>query len=541
MTPVRCSLWVAAATVLAASASGGTVLRVDDDAAPSGDGLTWGSAFRFLQDALAAAGPGTEIRVAGGTYTPDADEAGNVTPGDRAATFQLASGVSLRGGYAGIGAPDPDARDIAVHESVLSGEIGADTAADNSYHVTTGSGTDETAVLDGFTVRGARANGAGEPVFHDRGGGMTNVAGSPTVIDCTFDGNQAAVYGGGMSNCDGSNPTVIGCTFTGSSADVDGGGMYNESSDPRVTGCVFAGNIAGFGGGMYSTGSSPVLSGCTFTGNSAVRGGGLYSLFSTAAVANCVFDGNAAINSGGGMINDVAEVSVVNCLFTGNTATIGAAVMNLNTASPTVTNCTFSGNTASSGGGVMRNEFLSDPVLTSCILWSNAPGSFDGGGTPAVTYSAVEGGFPGTGNTAAAPNFVDAGAGDLRLTPGSPCIDTGDNGAVPADLTDVDGDADTLEPVPLDLDGNPRFVDDPAALDAGAGECPVVDMGAYEFQQGLTTCCPFDCGDGDGTVGIQDFLSVLGQWGQLGTSCDLDGDGVGIEEFLGVLGSWGDC
>jgi hypothetical protein len=51
---------------------------------------------------------------------------------------------------------------------------------------------------------------------------------------------------------------------------------------------------------------------------------------------------------------------------------------------------------------------------------------------------------------------------------------------VPADLADVDGDGDTFEPVPLDLDLNPRFADDPLVPDLGVGPAPVVDMGTYE-------------------------------------------------------------
>lgn len=54
--------------------------------------------------------------------------------------------------------------------------------------------------------------------------------------------------------------------------------------------------------------------------------------------------------------------------------------------------------------------------------------------------------------------------------------------------------------------------------------------------------CPWDCGpDFDGIVGIVDFLALLGQWGQVGTSCDFDGTGVGIVDFLKLLGNWGPC
>ena len=45
------------------------VIYVDDDAPLGGDGTTWSTAYRYLQDALATADPGTEIHVAAGTLT----------------------------------------------------------------------------------------------------------------------------------------------------------------------------------------------------------------------------------------------------------------------------------------------------------------------------------------------------------------------------------------------------------------------------------------------------------------------------------------
>ena len=59
----------------------------------------------------------------------------------------------------------------------------------------------------------------------------------------------------------------------------------------------------------------------------------------------------------------------------------------------------------------------------------------------------------------------------------------------------------------------------------------------------LVLPCPWDCADGDGTVGIVDFLALLAQWGQIGASCDfgLGAPGVGIDEFLAVLANWGPC
>ena len=48
--------------------------------------------------------------------------------------------------------------------------------------------------------------------------------------------------------------------------------------------------------------------------------------------------------------------------------------------------------------------------------------------------------------------------------------------------------------------------------------------------------------DGDGEVGINDFLILLANWGTSGPEGDIDGDGtVGINDFLALLGNWGPC
>ncbi|MCP4591031.1 MAG: right-handed parallel beta-helix repeat-containing protein, partial [bacterium] len=270
---------------LGASAASADVLYVDDDASTNGDGQSWTTAFKYLQDALAEAstnGVATEIRVAAGIYTPDRDESGNMTSADREATFQLISDVEIYGGYAGIGAPDPDLRDMDSNASVLSGDLAGDDGPDfansseNSYHVVTGSDVDTNAVLDGFTITAGLANGFFTSI-QQYGGGMYSSSSSPTLTNCTFSGNLAIESGGGMYSSS-SSPTLTNCIFSGNSTyNRYGGGMCNRDSNPALTNCTFSGNSApyGHGGGMYNyLDSSPTLTNCTFSGNSADGDGG---------------------------------------------------------------------------------------------------------------------------------------------------------------------------------------------------------------------------------------------------------------------------
>jgi hypothetical protein len=225
---------------------------------------------------------------------------------------------------------------------------------------------------------------------------------------------------------------------------------------------------------------------------------------------------------------DGSSPTVTNCTFSGNEAGMGGGGMyNEDWSSPTVTNCSFAGNFFNG----MRSGYNSHPIASNCIFWNNVGDQvvYFSGSTSAVSYSNVQDGYPGMGNINSDPMCVDPANGNLRLSPGSPCIDAASNTAVPVGIT-------------TDIDGYPRFVDDPDSDDCWqapgtCGDPPVVDMGACEYQTG----CPWDCGmPADGQVSIVDFLAMLGQWGISGT-CDFDGGGVGVTDFLLLLGAWGVC
>jgi hypothetical protein len=53
--------------------------------------------------------------------------------------------------------------------------------------------------------------------------------------------------------------------------------------------------------------------------------------------------------------------------------------------------------------------------------------------------------------------------------------------------------------------------------------------------------CPGDI-DGDGQVGVTDFLQLIADWGTSGTDADINEDGiVDVLDFLDLLNNWGAC
>jgi len=200
----RCcfSVLVGSILLLGTNVQGDEILFVDDDAPLVGDGTGWETAYRFIQDALSDASGGgiSEIHIAQGTYKPDRDEANPGGTGNRESTFHLLNGVALMGGYAGLGAKDPDARDIELFETILSGDLLGNDEPDfvnndeNSLHVTNGSNVDVTSLLEGFTITAGNANG--HPGLNDRGGGFYASPTVATIAYCKFEANFCSLLGG---------------------------------------------------------------------------------------------------------------------------------------------------------------------------------------------------------------------------------------------------------------------------------------------------------------------------------------------------------
>jgi predicted outer membrane repeat protein len=358
-------------TAMVSAASFGGTLYVDDSAVGANNGTSWTDAYLYLQDALGFAIPGDTIRVAQGIYRPDQSAyLDSLIPGDRKASFHLKSGVTILGGYVGADAPtgrDPDMRDHGRNWTVLSGDlqgndsteidlaamINAADRQDNSIHVVVGTGTDSTAVLDGFTITGGNANipgDDGEWVSTEYGGGLYNGPGNCTVRDCLFGGNSATA-GGAVYNRDGSQPSFLNCWFRGNVYN----GMYNDTqSSPVLEGCVFEdhsrsavanynqsnpvltncqfrrnGSENEFGGGIIAGGGScPVVQGCVFEDNfSGQRGGALYCADkSDAVVSDSVFRRNRGTWYGGAVFSELSRPVFRRCVFEDNESNSGGAI-----------------------------------------------------------------------------------------------------------------------------------------------------------------------------------------------------------------------
>jgi hypothetical protein len=250
--------------------------------ASSGSCGSWAQAC-VLWFANQNAGSGTELWAKAGTYSPTAGT-------DRNVSFTLKNGVGVYGGFAGNettrGQRNPEA-----NLTTLSGEIGTAGIYDNSFHVVDGSGTDITAVLDGFTITGGAATGAAPNTRS--GGGMFIISGSPSLSNLSFSNNTASYNGGGLINVQGS-PVLNLVAFSGNTVGYAGGGMDNSQGSPVLNNVTFTGNTAThYGGGMENSTSSPTLNNVTFSGNTAPQGSGMYNINSSSVVVrNSILWGN---------------------------------------------------------------------------------------------------------------------------------------------------------------------------------------------------------------------------------------------------------
>ena len=162
--------------LLLSSAAAADVRYVDANLfSGANDGSDWTNAYfgpNGVQAALAASSSGDQIWCADGTYHPT-----NGT--SRSVSIVLKNGVEVYGGFVGTESSLGQRPALGVAPSVLSGDLadndGSGSVSENSYHVVKGTGTNSSAVLDGFHIRGGNANSGGN---NNKGGGILCISNS---------------------------------------------------------------------------------------------------------------------------------------------------------------------------------------------------------------------------------------------------------------------------------------------------------------------------------------------------------------------------
>lgn len=411
-----------------ASPASAKVILVDVDADGANNGSSWADAFDNLQDALAAALSGDVIRVARGVYKPDRGV--GINSGNRNSTFTLRNGVVIRGGYAGYGEPDPDARDFINHPSILSGDLLdndkplenlqwqtihdylTDPARDdNCRTILTGRGISAGSILDGFTITGGHI--ATEQVLSSpasTGAGLMLTDSAVTIINCTFVRNSifassessargAAVY------ISGGSPVLENCTFVenivfGGNVRAIGGAVFQLDSEPEFNACTFERNIATgydsayYGGALANCGGNAKITASSFAANSSLfAGGAIYNCQdANVAVVDCSFSENACESAGAAVFassesQGAARTVFDNCSFARNTAYTGGAAVYSFMIDLSIRNCTFEENHANHQGGAVWIEGDAVPcTIIASRFTSNSAGQA-GGALSAVNAS----------------------------------------------------------------------------------------------------------------------------------------------------------
>jgi predicted outer membrane repeat protein len=468
---------------------------VDHQVSASGNGLSWDTAFKSIQEAINQTEPGGEIWISEGIYSvsapivvnkeltirggfnkteiyledrsPDRRTTidGNMTVGCMRVTAQASidnliftNGTSARGGGLNCTAA------VALENTTFS-----NCTADDGGGVYSNQRLN---MINCDFINDQALTGSGGAIFIQ---GTENGRAGLNLTGCRFEDNiswydqyyEGGLYGGGAIFSNYSDAMIISDSIFTNNRAFHGGAIYMVNGDTAsIQACRFDKNNArepaGMGGAIYNKACLLLVSGATFDENGGFDGGAIFTHPSLrtshgiSVISHSEFYDNGGSNKGAAVYIVEGNFRIVNSLFISNDGLCAGAVCAEDEALLDVVNSTIVNNHGDVGG----ISALKSTTVVNSILWGNqsnvGPNSAQVSSGMAVQYSDIDQqGYEGNnGNIRVAPAFVNAQGGNYRLSDSSQCIDSGNN------------DAQFL---PMnDLDGNSRII----------GQ--LVDMGAYE-------------------------------------------------------------
>ena len=372
---------------------------------------------------LAPAGPATTIQDCGG-----ADRGWLFAGGESAAGGASLSGLTITNGRACSGGGLLFYNSSAnVSNTVVTGckADGGGAQPPGLSVVLAGGGavflSSSSANFDRVTLSANLAGypGGGGAVYAERG---SSGVFSNSLIQGNIISDLHGSKGGGMKLLTGASPTLVNCSLDGNQSPNGGlgGGMWVETAVTLLNVSI-TNNAAVFGGGIgCSIGCALSCTGCTFSGNSAQQDGGGFGagLGTTGLISftDSVFTNNSAGYWGGGLVMGVgqATVTLLRTSVASNTASLGAGIyVSGNGSSLTAVASSVSGNAAGADGG---GAWCSDATLSlsSTNVSSNAAAATGGG-----IFSGVGCVLNLVSNSVVSGNSAAQTGGGLLAAPGS--------------------------------------------------------------------------------------------------------------------------
>jgi hypothetical protein len=301
----------------------------------NGNGLSWATAFKYLNDALKMANscPFVDsVLIAEGTYYPSGDISSTVSTD---VAFEISRPLKLFGGYPSGGG----VRNVQQHPVVLSGDINTQSVIDNATHIMlVAAGTADTTLIDGITFRKGYAYLGGNYTFNgknflrNKGGAISSHTSLLHINDCNFYNNTGGTQSGAV-HINGGRFISTGSLYDGNTAGSGGAVCAEALVDTlRLVANVWVRNTAstGTGGAVFGTFPSTVtytdMSENVFAfNNSNASGGAVYLTNGDFELVNNTFYKNTAGNSAGGFNSQGGSSSSVlaNNVFKQNTDAAG--------------------------------------------------------------------------------------------------------------------------------------------------------------------------------------------------------------------------